>query len=526
LNVSSAPVSIASERRPARPPPPLNMKRNLLRSRPTRWLLALAVGLPLAAAAAGGNPPARLKVDDRELKRDGPAPSSYAPVIRKVSPSVVNIYSTKTLRMPRLPQFFDDPFFDRFFGDRRGRGGERGLEQRSLGSGVIVTEDGYILTNNHVVEGADPDGVEVALADGKRRFKAKVIGNDPQTDIAVLKIGGTNLPAITLADSDKLQVGDVVFAIGNPFNVGQSVSLGIISALGRSGMGGFRTTEYEDFIQTDAAINPGNSGGALVDAEGRLVGINQSIASPVRGNTGIGFAVPVNLARVVLERLVADGTVRRGYLGVMIQAVTPELARAFKLPPETRGALVGSVSPGTPAEQAGLKEGDVITEVNGRAGNDSQHIRLLIAQNLPGSKVSLKILRDGKPRTISVVLGELTPEGEVAAVAPGGEPPAARTALRGVELGDLTAEARRENGVPNYVRGALITDVAPDAKGAAELRPGQVIQEVNRRAVESARDARDAIAGADRTEPLLLRVWSRDGGLSGSRFVTLEPDDK
>jgi serine protease Do len=502
----------------------MNMKR-LISHRCNRWLLALALGLPLAASAASSNPPARLKVDDRELKRDGPAPSSYAPVIRKASPSVVNIYSTKTLRMPRFQQFFDDPFFDRFFGDRRGRGGERAIEQRSLGSGVIVTEDGYILTNNHVVDGADPDGVEVALADGKQRFKAKVIGTDPQTDIALLKIEGSNLPAITLADSDKLQVGDVVFAIGNPFNVGQSVSMGIISALGRSGMGGFRTTEYEDFIQTDAAINPGNSGGALVDAEGRLVGINQSIASPVRGNTGIGFAVPINLARVVLERLVADGTVRRGYLGVLIQPITPELARAFKLPPDTRGALVGGVSPGTPAEKAGLKEGDVITEVNGRAGNDSQHIRLLIAQNLPGSKVTLKILRDGKPRTINVTLGELTPEGEVAAVEPGEDGTGAPAPRLGVELTDLTPDTRRENGVPNFVRGALIVNVQPASKaGSAGLRPGNVIQEVNRRTVESARETREAISRAPRNEPLLLRVWSRDGGLSGSRFVTIEMD--
>jgi serine protease Do len=290
-------------------------------------------------------------------------------------------------------------------------------------------------------------------------------------------------------------------------------------------MGGFRTTEYEDFIQTDAAINPGNSGGALVDAEGRLVGINQSIASPVRGNTGIGFAVPVNLARVVLERLVADGTVRRGYLGVLIQPITPELARAFKLPPDTRGALVGGVSPGTPAEKAGLKEGDVITEVNGRAGNDSQHIRLLIAQNLPGSKVTLKILRDGKPRTINVTLGELTPEGEVAAVEPGEDGTGAPAPRLGVELTDLTPDTRRENGVPNFVRGALIVNVQPASKaGSAGLRPGNVIQEVNRRTVESARETREAISRAPRNEPLLLRVWSRDGGLSGSRFVTIEMD--
>jgi serine protease Do len=485
-------------------------------------MLALALGIPFAALAKETNPPVKLKVDNTPINRELGRGNSYSSVVKKASPSVVNIYSTKTVKAPRYHQFFEDPMFDRFFGDggqRRRGGGQRSFEQTSLGSGVIVTEDGYILTNNHVVEGADTDGVEVALGDGKQKFKAKVIGNDPQTDLAVLKVDAKNLPAITIADSDRIEVGDVVLAIGNPFNVGQSVTMGIVSAFGR---GGFGITDYEDFIQTDAPINPGNSGGALVDTDGRLIGINQSIVSRSGGNAGVGFAVPVNQARIVLERLVADGTVRRGFLGVLIQPVTPELAKAFDLPADTRGALVGGVSPETPAAKAGIKEGDVITEVNGRKANDSQQVRLMISQLLPGTKAALKILRDGKDRTVTVTLGELSKEGEVVEAISPEEPVAAAKALKGVELSDLTSVKRREHGVPNHVRGALVVSVEPDSKAAAaNIRPGDVIQEVNRQLVESAEDVTTQLRKAG-DEPVLLRVWSRGEGMSGSRFVTLE----
>jgi serine protease Do len=336
-------------------------------------------------------------------------------------------------------------------------------------------------------------------------------------------VDAKGLPAITLADSDKIEVGDVVLAIGNPFNVGQSVTMGIVSAMGR---GGFNITDYEDFIQTDAPINPGNSGGALVDTEGRLVGINQSIVSRTGANAGIGFAVPVNLARVVLERLVADGTVRRGYLGVLIQPVTPELAKAFELPSDVRGALVGGVSPGTPAEKAGIKEGDVITEVNGRKANDSQHVRLMISQLLPGTKASLKLIRDGKERTLSVTLGELSKDGEVVEASTTGEAKPLANVLAGVELGDLSLAGRREHSIPNHVRGALVVAVEPESKAAtAGLRPGNVIQEINRHVVESAEAAAEELKNSA-GEQVLLRVWSRDGGMNGSRFVTLDAAKK
>jgi len=490
------------------------------------WVLALALGIPFAALAKDVNPPVKLKLDSTPINREMGRGNSYSSVVKKASPSVVNIYSTTTVKVPGYQKFSENPMFDRFFGDggaRRRDGNQRSVEQTSLGSGVIVTEDGYILTNNHVVEGADADGVEVALGNGKQKFKAKVIGNDPQTDLAVLKVEAKDLPAITIADSDKIEVGDVVLAIGNPYDVGQSVTMGIISALGRQTR--LRITEYEDFIQTDAPINPGNSGGALVDSDGRLIGINQSIVSQSGANAGIGFAVPVNQARVVLERLVADGTVRRGYLGVLIQPVTPELAKAFELP-DTRGALVGGVSPGAPAEKAGIKEGDVITEVNGRKATDSQNVRLLISQILPGTKVSLKIVRDGKEQTVSAMLGELSSEGEVVEAVSSDEPAKTREVLDGVELGGLDAATRQEHTVPNHVRGALVVSVSPESAAfEAGVRPGHVIQEVNRQMVESASEAAAQISKS-RGEQVLLRVWSREGGRSGSRFVTVDTTKK
>src|SRR5437867_8805265 len=257
--------------------------------------------------------PPKISVQSAPLSRESKITTSFAPAIKKVAPSVVNIYSTKTVRVnPRLMPFFDDPFLRRFFGgdpnenpqDDRRR--SRTREEQSLGSGVIVSEDGYILTNNHVVDGADE--IKVVLADDKKEFPAKLIGSDPQTDVAVLKVDGKKLPAVTTADSDQLEVGDVVLAIGNPFGIGQTVTMGIVSATGR---GGFGVVDYEDFIQTDASINPGNSGGALVDAEGRLVGLNTFIISGSGGNQGVGFAVPINLARSVMERLTRDGKVTR-----------------------------------------------------------------------------------------------------------------------------------------------------------------------------------------------------------------------
>ena len=331
---------------------------------------------------------------------------TFAPVAKKVAPSVVNIYTARTVRAsPQLARLFEDPIFRQYFGDAYGYGRvPRDRREQSLGSGVIASQDGYILTNNHVVQGADE--IKVAFADGRTVLDAKIVGTDPPTDVAVVKVEGQKLPVVNLGNSDQLEVGDVVLAVGNPFGVGQTVTMGIVSAKDRSGVG---IVDYEDFIQTDASINPGNSGGALVDIDGRLVGINTAILSRTGGNQGIGFAVPVNLARYVMERIVSEGKVRRGYLGVKVQALTPELAKQLNLSGQT-GALVGEVTPNSPAEKAGLKPGDVVIEFDGKAVSDSRHLRLMVAEKAPGSKVSVKVLRDGKQQTFTVELGELPSE--------------------------------------------------------------------------------------------------------------------
>jgi serine protease Do len=468
-------------------------------------------------SAHAGSPP-KLNVKDAAVSPQVKAATSLAPIIKEVSPSVVNIYTTKKVKTmaPLLP-YFDDPLFRQFFGAPRGGVDQLPRERReqALGSGVILSEDGYILTNNHVVDGADE--IKVSLADDKTTFDAKVIGKDSQTDIAVLKVDGQKLPAITLTDSDKLEVGDFVLAIGNPFGVGQTVTAGIVSAKGRGGMG---IVDYEDFIQTDASINPGNSGGALVDAEGRLVGINTAILSRTGGNQGVGFAVPINLARYVMERLVTDGKVTRGYLGVMIQPVTADLAKEFKLKDQS-GALVGEVTPKSPAEVAGLKDGDVIVEFKGKKVSDSRHLRLMVAQTAPDTKVTLKVIRDGDERTCTAKLGELPAEGLAKAGGEGGRgrgESGQRDALRGAEVADLDARARSQYTIPSGIRGAIITSVGPDSAAAeAGLRPGDVIVEVNRRQVTNANDALE-FSSQNKGARLLLRVW-RAGG---SRYVVID----
>jgi serine protease Do len=437
-------------------------------------------------------------------------------MVKRVAPSVVNVFTTKTVKSsvgPHAWPFFDEPFFRRFFGDPQdGKDfyAPRARKERSLGSGVIVSADGHILTANHVVEGADE--VKVSLAKDRKEYTAKVVGRDPRTDIAVLKIDAEDLPVATLADSDKIEVGDVVLAIGNPFGVGQTVTMGIVSATGRGGM---NIGDYEDFIQTDAAINPGNSGGALVDAEGRLIGINTAILSRSGGNHGVGFAVPVNLARNVMDRLLTDGRVVRGYLGVMIQDLTPELAKEFGLP-NLQGALIGEVTDGGAADAAGLKTGDVIVEFDGKNVPDSRKLKLMVGQVSPGSKVDVKVLRQGKEKKLAVTLKE-APEPRLAG-APQNESKEDTGALKGVGVGDINPATRRQYQLPSDLQGALVTQVDPDsASFEAGLRQGDVIQEINRQPVRNAAEAVEACreAKGDRT---LVRVWSR----GGSRFVVVD----
>jgi Do/DeqQ family serine protease len=337
--------------------------------------------------------PAHVMLDTRPTARDPKFTTSFSTVVTNAAPSVVNIFTSKTIRPDARSEM---PFSD-LFGHRR-----RAFRAQSLGSGVIISKEGFILTNNHVVEGADE--VNVSLANDTRNYQARVVGTDPQTDLAVIKIDGGDLPALTLADSDKLAVGDVVLAIGNPFGVGQTVTMGIVGAVGRGGLG---IVDYEDFIQTDASINPGNSGGALIDTEARLVGVNTAILIPNGGgNQGLGFAIPINMAREVMEAIIKNGKVVRGYLGVVLQDVTPDLARRLKLQ-QNAGALVAAVAPNSPATDADLRQGDLITEFAGKPVSDSRHLRLLTAQTPPNTQVAVQFQRNGHVQQVHVMLREM-----------------------------------------------------------------------------------------------------------------------
>jgi serine protease Do len=479
-------------------------------------VLALAgttVAFTQKSKSEGFNPP---PVDESPLPRDGAGQTSFSPVVKKVTPGVVKVFTVTKARNATFnaDQGDMDDLFRRFFGNPMpgGRGSRRNLNmppQQGIGSGVVVTKDGYILTNNHVVDGADE--VKVALQDG-REFTAKVIGRDPKTDIAVIKVDSKDLPVVAMADSDKVEVGDVVLAIGNPFGIGQTVTKGIVSATGRAGAIGL---DYEDFIQTDAAINPGNSGGALVDANGRLIGINTAILSRSGGNQGIGFAIPANLARDVMENLVKDGHVTRGYLGVMIQDVNPALAKEFKLK-DNKGALVGDVTSKSPAEKAGLKSGDLILEFNGKKVSDSRHLKLEVARTKPGESVPVKVLRDGSTKTLEVAVKEL-PGSEQLAKNEGQNSDDTGT-LNGVAVADLDAATRQQFNLPGNVKGVVVTEVDPNSASAeAGLAPGDIIQEINRKPVKTAEEAVKMTEDAsDKTS--LLKVW-RNGG---SRFVVVD----
>ncbi|AOK03076.1 Do family serine endopeptidase [Burkholderia sp. AU28942] len=329
-----------------------------------------------------------------------PATTSYAEAAQKAMPAVVNVFSSKDGSLPPDPRA-KDPLFRYFFGDRNARK-HQDEPAANLGSGVIVSPEGYILTNQHVVDGADQ--IEVALADG-RTATAKVIGSDPETDLAVLKINMTNLPTITLGRSDRSRVGDVVLAIGNPFGVGQTVTMGIISALGRNHLG---INTFENFIQTDAPINPGNSGGALVDVNGNLLGINTAIYSRSGGSLGIGFAIPVSTARTVLESIITTGSVTRGWIGVEPQDVTPEIAESFGLQQKS-GAIVAGVLQGGPADKAGIKPGDILVSVNGDEITDTTKLLNTVAQIKPGTPTKVHVVRKGKEFDVNVVIGKRPP---------------------------------------------------------------------------------------------------------------------
>ena len=435
------------------------------------------------SVAPNTNRPAVIMVDRKPIdQKASNVVTSYADALEAVRPAVVSVYSTKTVKQSSGGFPFDDPLFRRFFGP--GAEQQQDRIQSGLGSGVIVSADGYILTNNHVVEGADE--VRVALSEG-RELEAEVIGRDPRTDVAVLKVEAENLPHATLANSEALRVGDIVFALGNPLGVGQTVTMGIVSATGRSNLqlldGG-----YENFIQTDASINPGNSGGALVDALGRVIGINTAIMSTSRGNIGIGFAIPVNLAANIMESLIETGTVSRGFLGVNIQDLDADLASEFGLK-DAKGALVVQVSPDSPAEEAGLERGDVLISVDGRPVASTAELRLSISQTTPGSEVRIGYFRNGDELEASVILGTLDESPAVAATSPARN----GSVIPGVQLRPLDNELRGQFQLEKEVKGLIVTAVDPSSRLTQVLPVGTIIEQINRKPVESLKDAREAV---------------------------------
>ena len=458
-------------------------------------LCALMVGGGLAVArGAFSTSHINLKLADAN---EGPSRVTMAPAAKRAMPAVVKIAVSKMVKTPasmQMPEGMEDnPMFRQFFG---GRQAPRPHREGGLGSGVIVSPDGYILTNNHVVD--DATDVTVTLPD-RREFKGRVVGKDAKIDLAVVKIEASNLPAITVGSSSKLEVGDCVLAVGNPYGVGQTVTMGIISATGRAGLG---IEDYEDFIQTDAAINPGNSGGALVNDRGELIGINTAIlAGGSGGNQGIGFAVPVNLARQVMDQIVTHGHVVRSYLGVTVQAVTPSIAKAMKLNgPE--GALVSQVTPDSPAQRAGLQSGDVITELNGNPIVESNQLRMSVSMMNPGEDAHLKVIRDGQTRTFTVKVEELPGEKVQRASA---EPVPSDQSLKGVEVEDLDAQSARQLQLPASTKGVVVTNVDPSSQAAAAgLQEGDVIQEVNRKPVANAQEFAQALRRSNGDSLLLV----------------------
>ena len=485
-----------------------------LNRRVGRLLLSAALAVSVAAfggAAAAADEPGTVDAPAAV----GAAQNSYADVLSRVTPAVVTVRASRRTREAQQFPFMDDPALRELFGERfrqqAPRGGEERVE-RGLGSGVIVSADGYILTNHHVVDGAEE--IRVELNDGRTLF-AKVVGTDQPSDLAVLKVETTGLPVLPLGDSDKSRVGDVALAVGNPLGIGQTVTSGIISAKGR--YTGLSDGSFEDFIQTDAAINRGNSGGALVNTSGELIGINSQIFSPTGGNIGIGFAIPSNMAKDVMGQLIKTGKVRRGMLGVNIQNVTADLAASLGLG-QARGAIVSGVQAGGPADRAGVRRGDIITAFNGTPVNDNNTLRNAVARTQPGNVATLTVSRDSREQQLRVTLGELptnTGRGERE------EPNGSRedTGGLGLSVQPFSPALVQRFNLKDVTQGLVVTDVAPAGAGAeAGLRPGDVIEEVNRRPVRTVAELQAALKGSG-ARPVLLLV-NRGGD---SIFLPVRP---
>jgi serine protease Do len=447
--------------------------------------------------------------------------NGFASVLKPALAAVVNVHSSKVEKPKnQMMPFFNDPFFQQFFGNQFGMGQQpQAQREESLGSGVILTSDGTIITNDHVIDGATD--IKVSLAD-KKEYTAKVVGADKMSDIAVLKINATGLPTLPLGNSSNLKVGDLVFAIGDPFGIGETATMGIVSAKGRGPNAAIGQIEaYQNFIQTDASINPGNSGGALIDLHGNLVGINTAILSGGSGgNIGIGFAIPINMAHHVMNQIVEHGKVIRGYLGLLPEDVSPALAQQFGLSQPT-GALVAQVESDTPASRAGLKRGDIILKVNGQTVDSANDLRLMVSSMSPGTTVNVTIWRDNKTQDVKVTLGTLNEKN-----AQNNQPENNGTGtMSGVQVQTITPDMTQDLGIPNETHGVVVTSVDPSSQAAAAspqpLDRGDVILEVNHRPVNNSREYHEAVSQADGHQVLLLVMFPNSGG--ATNYIVVEP---
>jgi serine protease Do len=452
-------------------------------------------------------------------KPDGPIqpmPDSFAPIIKPDLPSVVSISTTSVVKQPNYPSpFFNDPFFQQFFGPQFRIGPSTPIRQHALGSGFIVRSDGVILTNNHVVKGASD--IQVTLSD-KQQFKAKVLGTDARTDLAVLKIDATGLTPLQFGDSAHMQVGDIVFAIGDPFGVGKTVTMGIISAKGRTNLGEIEGPQaIQDFIQTDAAINPGNSGGPLINTRGQVIGVDTAIVTNGgEGNIGIGFAIPSDLARGIMTQLIEHGKVSRGQLGVEIGDVTPVIAKQFGLP-STEGVIVDSVQPNSPAAKAGIKQGDIILKFNGQPVSSMENLVLQVTQVQPGTKVSVEIFRNGKTFDVYPVLEQSTVSTSSEQSSNTGQ---ISGALQGVQVQTLTPTIASELNLAPGTYGVVVTSVDPSSPAADVLERGDVIQQINRKNVANVAEY-NQLAQQAGDQPVVLLV-NRGGQ---TEYVSISPNE-